>query len=247
MRTTPDLRRVDSLQIEPGDNTIVTATTLQSPEQIGQVRLVHVGQRTVREHHLVVDHAVAGPADLVTVEADTTGQKKTGDTHGADTTAGDGETMGLEVAIDVVPSVRGTNGEHRVVVGQVHGRQVGENDQHTIVDAVCSLFQLATFACPAGCWTYLNTHMATTTHGKRSTRFHQLLQSLGQLTTRLRPEHAVGRQNLGIGPEVLLLILVDQRVGAVDGMRHGGRQGLAVLALLLGVGSRQEGEGEKMG
>lgn len=89
--------------------------------------------------------------------------------------------------------------------------------------------------------------MATTTHGERSARFHQLLQSLSQLTTGLRPEHAVGRQNLGVGPEVLLLILVDQRVGAVDGMRHGRRQSLAVLALLVGVGSRQEGQGEEMG
>ena len=104
MRTTPNLRRMDRLHIEPSHNAKVAATTLQRPEQIRVVLLVGLDQRAVRQHNLIVDHAVAGPTDLVPVEADTTGQEKTGDTDGADTTTGDGQAVGFEVVVYIGPA-----------------------------------------------------------------------------------------------------------------------------------------------
>lgn len=69
------------------------------------MRLVHVRQRAVREHNLIVDHAVGSPADFVAVEVDTTSQEQAGDTNGADAAAGDGEAVGFEVFVDVGPAV----------------------------------------------------------------------------------------------------------------------------------------------
>ena len=104
MRTTPDLRRTDGLHIEPSHNPKVAAAAFQRPEQIRVVLLVGLDQRAVRQHNLVVDHAVAGPTDLVPVEADTTGQEKTRDTDGADTATGDGQAVGFEVFVYIGPA-----------------------------------------------------------------------------------------------------------------------------------------------
>jgi len=69
------------------------------------MRLVHVRQRAVRKHDLVVDHVVGSPADFVAVEVDTSGQEQTGDSDGADAATGDGEAVGFEVFVDVGPAV----------------------------------------------------------------------------------------------------------------------------------------------
>lgn len=104
MRTSPDLGRLDRLNIEPGDDSKVTAAALQRPKQIRVVRLVHIGERAVGQDNLVVDHVAAGPADLVTVEVDAASQQQAGDTDGTDAAAGDGEAMGFEVFVDVGPA-----------------------------------------------------------------------------------------------------------------------------------------------
>lgn len=106
IRATPDDGRTHRLDIKPGDDTKVAAATLQRPEQIFVLVLVGLHQRPIGQHDLIVDDAVAGPADLVSVEADTTGQQETGDTNGTDTAAGDTKAVGFKVCIDVGPALR---------------------------------------------------------------------------------------------------------------------------------------------
>lgn len=102
--TSPDLGRLDNLQIKASDKTEVAAASLQGPEQIGVARLVGLYDGTVGQDDLVVDDGVAGPANLVTIEVDASGQKQSGDTDGAQTATWRGEVIIGEVSVDVLPS-----------------------------------------------------------------------------------------------------------------------------------------------
>lgn len=104
VHSTPDLRRLDRLDVEPGDDAKVAAATLQSPEQIRVLVLVGLDQRAISKYDFVVDHAVTGKSNLVAVEADSSGQQQTRHTHGADTTSRNGQTVRGQVFVDFGPA-----------------------------------------------------------------------------------------------------------------------------------------------
>lgn len=104
MSTSPDLGRLDSLDVEAGHNAKVAATSLQSPEQIRVASLVCVHNRAIGQNDLIVNDAVASEADLVAVEVDTASKKQTGHTNGAETTTWNSQVVVGEVRVDVAPS-----------------------------------------------------------------------------------------------------------------------------------------------
>lgn len=89
---------------------------------------------------------------------------------------------------------------------------------------------------------YLNSHVATTTHGKLLLRLDQFLQAGRQLLARLGTEDTFRRQNLRVGPEVLRLVRVDCRVLGEDGVGQGILQGLAATGIDLARHQRQRGQ-----
>lgn len=104
VRTCPDKRRFDRLDVEARHQTKVAATTLERPEQVRVAGLVDFDNGAVGQNNLVVDDRVAAPADLVTIEVDAAGQEQTGDTDRRETAAGDSEAVGLEVRVDLAPA-----------------------------------------------------------------------------------------------------------------------------------------------
>lgn len=104
VRASPDLGRLDSFQVEPGDDTKVTAPTPQGPEQIRIARLVGFHNAAVGKNNLVVDNSVTAEAHLITVEIDTTREEQSRHTNGPKTTAGSGQPKLLQVGVDISPS-----------------------------------------------------------------------------------------------------------------------------------------------
>lgn len=70
------VRRGKGLEMEPGDDAKVAAASLQRAEQIRVVRRVGVDNLAARQHHLVVDDAVAGEACSRRVPRDTTAEQE---------------------------------------------------------------------------------------------------------------------------------------------------------------------------
>lgn len=73
--SSPDLWRFDRVDIEASYETEVAASALQRPEEIAVVPVIYFDQRAVGQDDFIVDHIVTGPADLVTVEMNTTGKE----------------------------------------------------------------------------------------------------------------------------------------------------------------------------
>lgn len=88
--TSPDLARLDSLQVEPGDDAEVTAPTLQGPEQIRMALLVSFHNGAIGKDNLVVDNGITTEANLVTVEVDTASEEQSRHTDRAKTATGSG-------------------------------------------------------------------------------------------------------------------------------------------------------------
>jgi hypothetical protein len=104
MSTGPDLGRLDGLQIKPGDDTKVAASTLQSPEQIRVAGLVGFNNRAIGQNNLVVNNGITTEADLVAVEVDTTSQEQSRNTDGTETATSCGKSEPLQVCVDIGPS-----------------------------------------------------------------------------------------------------------------------------------------------
>lgn len=56
---------------------------------------------------------------------------------------------------------------------------------------------------------YSDTHVSTTPDGEFGAYVRQMFDALGQLCAGLRPEDTIGRQDLGVRPEILRLIFIN--------------------------------------
>lgn len=101
----PHLARRNGLHVKAGDQTEVAATSLQGPEQVRVVLGVGLDNSAVGQDNLVVDNSSASKTDLVTVEVDTSGEKQTGNTDGAETATCGSQVVLAKVSIDILPSV----------------------------------------------------------------------------------------------------------------------------------------------
>lgn len=101
----PHLTRRNGLHVKAGDQTEVAATSLQGPEQVRVVLGVGLDNSTIGQNNLVVNDRSASKANLVTVEVDTSGEKQTGNTDGAETATCGSQVVLTEVGINILPSV----------------------------------------------------------------------------------------------------------------------------------------------
>jgi hypothetical protein len=102
--TSPDLARLDSLQVEPGDDAEVTAPALQGPEQIRMALLVSFHNRAISKNDLVVDNGITAEANLVSVEVDTASEEQSRHADRAKTATSSGQVELLQVFVDIAPS-----------------------------------------------------------------------------------------------------------------------------------------------
>lgn len=137
--TGPDLGGGKGAQLELGHDAEVAAATLEGPEEIGVLSGGGLGDGAVGKDDLVLDDVVGGPTMLVAVEVDTTSQEETGDTDGGETTASNGEVVGLQEAEDVTPAVGGADAQDALVGVEFEGGQVGHDHQDPVVDVVGTL------------------------------------------------------------------------------------------------------------
>ena len=105
VRTSPNLARLDSLQIESSNDSKVATSALQSPEQVLVARLVGLDDGAIGEDNLVVDNGVTAEADLVAVEVDTASEEQSRDTDGAKATTSGGKVELLQIGVDIAPAV----------------------------------------------------------------------------------------------------------------------------------------------
>jgi hypothetical protein len=77
---------------------------------------------------------------LVALEVDAAGQEETGDTDGGETAAGAGQVVLGEVGEDLAPVVAGSDPDVLVLLVDLECRQVGHDEERTIVDVVGALW-----------------------------------------------------------------------------------------------------------
>lgn len=114
--TSPDLGRCEGAQSEAGDNTKVAATTLQSPEEVGVLRVVGSDNSAVGEDNLVLEDIVSRPTVLVAVEVDTSSEKKAGHTDGRETTTSHGQVILGQILIHGTPAESRSQSQGALVI-----------------------------------------------------------------------------------------------------------------------------------
>jgi hypothetical protein len=134
-----DLIGGEGVELELGDDAVVAAAALESPEELGVRAGGGVLDGAIRKDNLVLNDVVGGPAVLVAVEVDTAGKEETGDTDGGETASSASQVELAEVAEDFAPVVAGTNPDVLLLFVDLERSQVGHDEQRAVVDAVGAL------------------------------------------------------------------------------------------------------------
>ena len=136
----PDLGRLDSLELEAGNDAEVRRATLESPEEVLVLLCGGSDDAAGGCDDFVADDCVGAEADLVPVEVDAAGEEEACNTDGGEAAACNCEGVGGEVGVDGAPFVAWPEGQYRFVGVERDLCQVGQDDEHPwCVDAVCAL------------------------------------------------------------------------------------------------------------
>jgi hypothetical protein len=107
--TGPDSRRWNSIHIELCNNSEITASSFQSPEEICVVILGSIHDLAVGENNFVLKDAICSKAMLISVKVYTTSKKEAWCSNWGETTTRDRAIEGLKITEYIPPPVRWSN------------------------------------------------------------------------------------------------------------------------------------------